>query len=402
MNETPPTTAPRFFQPVTLLVGLVLGLVTLSWAGRAVTRHNWHRDFQRFHPLIAPESHYQPTIAEMRAIIRDRCRPDQILVVVGGNSVFQGVGQPVEQLWTRHLQDLLGERYAVVNLAFRGASPTDGGALAAESLRDEFPRQIYLANVPPFTGASPAGNLDYRFMLFDAQYKGWLLDFAPRLTTLEDYLAHPKVYPAARETSLAGRLDAWLRFRELWNWWSVTRFFTFPTSLTPERAHAFRARNEFPDMEPDFAAIPFNERFPGKSLPVEMQIVRNVSAQFYEPVPGGGWKPNEFERQQFRKIARAAFPAPLKRRTLIVLSPNAPYYVRQLTPAEQERDRRALADSLVEWQAQGYAAAVYGDGFTDSDFGDRTHLTASGGRKMAAQLAPAIRSLAGKLGYPAP
>ena len=155
MSEPAPVPVPRFFQPVTLLAGVVLGLIGLAWAGRAVTGRDWHRDFVRFHPLIAPESMYQPTIGEMRAIVRARCRPDQILVIVGGNSIFQGVGQPVENLWTRHLQELLGDRYAVVNLAFRGSSPTDAGALAAESLRDEYPRQIYLANVPPFVPSGP-------------------------------------------------------------------------------------------------------------------------------------------------------------------------------------------------------------------------------------------------------
>jgi len=402
MSEPLLQSAPRFFQPVTLLVGFVVGLAFLAWAGRAVTGHNWHRDFVRFHTMITQESNHQPTIAEMRAIIRAQCRPDQILVIVGGNSIFQGVGQPVEKLWTKHLQKLLGDRYAVVNLAFRGSSPTDGGAIVAESLRDEFPRQIYLANVPPFAAASAAGSLDYRFMLLDAHRKGWLLPHAPREATIQDYLAHPRIYPAAPELNLGAHLDAWLRFRDLWNWWSVTRFFTVPSRYTAEPGLAFRPRGSFPDAEPDFEAMPFAERFAPRFHATEMEISRNLSAPFYESDGRGGWQPVTPAQQNFTRYAREAFPAPLQSRTLIVLSANAPYYTGRLTPAEQARDARAFQDTLTIWRELGYAATAYGPGFTDEDFGDRTHLTATGGRKLAKLLAPEIRALAGRLGHPHP
>lgn len=402
MNGTPPVKPVRLFQPATVLAGVLFGLFILSWAGRTVTGTSWHRNFVRFHPMIAPESNYQPTVAEMRAIVRAQCRPDQILVIVGGNSIFQGVGQPVEKLWTLHLQERLGARYAVVNLAFRGSSPTDAGALVAESLRDEFPRQIYLANVPPFVAASPAGSLDYRFMLLDAYHKGWLLHHEPRRSTIADYLAHPEIYPAAPELNLGARLDAVLRFRDFWNWWSMTKFFTIPTRFTAEPGRAFRPRAAFEDHEPDFEQIPFRNRFSDQGLPVEMEITRNTTAPFYEPDGQGGWRPVAATRQNFINYAEQAFPPSLKARTLIVLSPNAPYYTRRLTAAEQARDALAFRDTLALWRELGYAATSYGEGFTDAHFGDRTHLSATGGRRLAELLAPEIRALAGRLGHPNP
>lgn len=398
-----PAPAPRFFQPVTLLAGIVLGLLALAWAGRAVTGRDWHRDFHRFHPLISAETQYLPTIAEMRAIVRARCRPDQILVIVGGNSILQGVGQSVGKLWSRRLQELLGDRYAVVNLAFRGSSPTDAGALVAESLRDEYPRLIYLANVQPFKGSSPGGSLDYFFMLLDAHHKGWLIDFPARTAVIDDLLSRPDLYPRAREQALEARLDAWLRFRELWNWWSATRCFTFPTPRTPGSAQAFRPRNAFPDLEPDFADTPFRERFADRFTEAEMQITRNTSAPFYRPGPAPGqWLPHAGEFLQFRKIAAAAFPAAVKARTLIILSRNSPYYTRKLTEAERARDELSFHDGILEWRKLGYGAMEYGPDFTDQDFGDRTHLTVEGGQKLAARVAPQIRALATQLGYPNP
>lgn len=402
MNEPSLATVPRIFRSITLLIGVLIGLFALAWAGRGAVTHDWHRDFVRFHPLIAPESNYQPTIAEMRAIVRAHCRKDQILVIVGGNSIFQGVGQPLEKLWTRRLQELLGDRYAVINFALRGSSPTDGGALVAESLREEYPKQVYLANVPPFTAASPAGGTDYRFMVFDALYKGWLLDYPPRQAAIDDYLARPDIYPEASELKLGARLDAWLRFRDFWNWWSTTQFFTFPGPLTSEWPRAFRARSKFPDREPDFEDIPLRQRFPGKGIPAEMAITRGTTAPFYETNSYGQWQAASIPFNGFAKSARDAFPEPLRARTLIVLSANAPFYTCRLSPAEQARDVLAVRDTLKIWRDHGYAAAAYGEGFVDEDFGDRTHLSASGGQKLAALLAPEIRSLAGRLGYSNP
>lgn len=385
-----------------LVAGLILGLALLAAAGAWVTTRDWHRNFHRFHPLISPEAMYQPTIGEMRGIVRAQCRADQILVIVGGNSIFQGVGQPVDRLWSRHLQALLGERYAVVNLAFRGSSPTDAGALVAESLRAEFPHQIYVANVPPFVAASPAGSLDYRFMLFDAYYKGWLIDHAPRNVAIADYLARTDVYPHARELALGARLDAWLRFRDLWNWWSFRYFFTFPTTQTAAADRAFRARNHFVDQEPDFEAMPLSDRFSPKFFDVEMTITRNTTAQFYQSDGSGGWVPYVPEHTQFRKIAAAAFPDKVKARTLIVLARNSPYYASRLSAAEQARDELAFRDGVRLWQELGYAAMAYGTDFEEADFGDRTHLTVRGGAKLAEQLAPEIRALAKRLAYPYP
>ncbi len=404
MSAPPPTTeaAPRFFQPATLVAGILLGILGLAWAGRAVTTRDWHRDFHRFYPLIGPESMYQPTIGEMRAIVRARCRPDQILVIVGGNSIMQGVGQPVERLWTRHLQELLGDRYCVVNLAFRGSSPTDGGALVAESLRDEFPRQIYIANVPAFSTASPAGHLDYRFMTLDALYKGWLIDFAPRQAVLADVLSHPKHYPGAREADLGARLDAWLRFRDFWNWWAVTRAFTFPTPMLPSFRLAYQARNKFSDHEPDYEATPFRDRLLLQNVELETQITRNTTSPYYEKDATGNWQTIGIAMTQFDNFAKDAFPAPLKTRTLIVVADNCPFYVNRLTADEKQRDTLAIRDTVARWKTHGYDAIDYGPGFVETDYGDRTHLTSTGGRKLAARLAPEIDQLAGRLGYGSP
>src|SRR5258708_2232796 len=89
------------WRPRWIFAGVALGLVVMAWLGRRATESDYHPRFTRFFPAISPEASYYPTIGEMSAIVRARCRRDQVLVIVGGNSVLHGVWQPAEVMWTR-------------------------------------------------------------------------------------------------------------------------------------------------------------------------------------------------------------------------------------------------------------------------------------------------------------
>jgi hypothetical protein len=408
MSATPPTTPPTapdaatpspFFKPWTLLLGFALGLVLLALAGRAVGKKDLHPDAVRFHPMIAPESQYEPTMAEMRAFVRARCRPDQILVIVGGNSILLGVGQPADHIWTKRLQELLGDRFAVVNLAFRGASPTDGGAFVAESLRDEFPRQIYLANVSPLVGADAIGIESYCFIFLDAFYKGLLLPWAPRNEDLRAYLGDTFSRPARFENNLGARTDAWLHFRDFWNAWSSTIFFTFGTPYQPNPKLAFQPRNRFRDEETDFDTQPFEQRFTPTVVAADTVIARAVSSTGYIRAADGTWQLNQANYNDFFRLATRMFPDSLKNRTLILVGRNSPFYTRLFEPELLAVGELGIRDTINAWEKIGYAAMDFGRDFTVEDYGDRTHLTTSGGIKLAANTAPHVLALAEKLGY---
>jgi hypothetical protein len=82
-----------------------------------------------------------------------------------------------------------------------------------------------------------------------------------------------------------------------------------------------------------------------------------------------------------------------------MLSRNNPFYVGLLSADERLRDSAAFRDAVAEWRKAGYEACDYGSGYDPADFGDRTHLSAAGGRKLAGQVAGLILEIAGKRGY---
>ena len=389
-QEKPPF---GLIRPVSLLLGFGLGLVLLVGLGRTTEQRDFHPKFTRFHPNMAPETLYYPTVAEMSAIVRRRCRPDQILVIVGGNSILYGVGQPADRMWSKRLQDLLGEPYVVVNFAFRGAGPTDGGAVLAEVLRDEYPRMIYITNTAPRLAADPLGVRDYRFLLVDAYYQGLLLPWPVRDRGMQ---SDEILSPAAR---LGARLNARLHFNEFWNAWSTQYFSTIPSTLLPDFKTMTRARKNAPDAENDYETVPFNTRFDQKFFAADFLISQNYSERFYSRTPEGTWLAKPSEDEEFKSFAGSAFPTPLRGRTLVLLSRNSPYYTLRLTPAERERDELAIRDSITLWESFGYAVLDTGSNFTPEDYGDRTHLTSSGGLKLAQTTAPKVRAMAAQLGY---
>ncbi len=131
---------------------------------------------------------------------------------------------------------------------FGGSLPVDGGAVVAEALRREFPRQIYVANQIPFQSGTPVGSDTYRFMLLDAYYKGLLLPWPPRdkilaeMVWARDYRDYPVM-----EKALGAKLDGLLYFHDFWNWWSYTKGFTFATTLMPHDPQAHLPRSSFKD-----------------------------------------------------------------------------------------------------------------------------------------------------------
>jgi hypothetical protein len=100
--------------------------------------------------------------------------------------------------------------------------------------------------------------------------------------------------------------------------------------------------------------------------------------------------------QLSRDSVAAQIPTGLRERSLVLLMGRSSYYTSHLTGA-QRRCREAFLRRLAEYlQSAGYNSLVVGEKWTDRDFVDYVHPSATGGRKLARQIAPLVRELAGR------
>jgi hypothetical protein len=391
---------PAWMRPWWFLAGLLAGLGALSYEGWQRGHTDFHPGFSRIYPAISPETNYLPTLDELLSIVRHRCRRDQVLVVVGGNSILAGVWQPEPDLWTKRLQEKLGDRYCVVNLAFRGGSPTDGGAVVAEVLRREFPRQIYVANEAPFNGVEAFAHEPYRYLFWQAYFRGWLLDSPGREKQISRFKWNAGQHKAYNEAAASVWLDEALNFRDLWNWVTFEKVCTVPSYLGDYVPAMLAPRRTFKDEEPDaFNPIFLARKYAPSSLDAEMAIVRGFTERFYHRGPSGEWVFSKPDFEARDGLNGEAFPKELKARTLILLSRNSPYYRRLLSAEEQSRDDEGYRQAVQLWARNGYPVMEYGRDFGDNDYGDRTHLSKTGGARLADAVAPRIEAMARDLHY---
>jgi len=399
----------------TVLLGALVGFGGMCLLGRQAARENHLSPFVRFTQWTSPETKYYPTIGEMTSLVRATVRPDQVLVVVGGNSVLRGVGQPVQRIWTKALQQNLGPGYGVVNFAFNGSTVTDAGAVVAEALRREYPRQIYIANASPAAPPAPAGSGVYWFVFWEAYYKGLLIDDPVRAAAIAehnhyDVIGNPPGGAGLRELKAREWLDRLFYFQDFWNKITYRHVNTVWGYYMPGTTDFLRARKDYPDPEPDTLTYPMDVRYNPGNLAVEMAIVRGCSQYCYLSTDASGhfqmrkdasgrWPLYAPVWDDFAAGIKVAMPQELKKRTLILLSRSSPFYVRRLTADERERDDLAYIHSVAMWKAGGYDAMDYGKDFGVEDYGDRTHVTWQGGAKLAILVADKIREMSKNLGY---
>jgi len=358
-----------------------------------------HHHFVRFTRYTSNETKYYVTVNEMMAVVRTKMKPGQILVVVGGNSILRGVAQAPEQVWTQRLQENLGPGYCVVNFAFNASLITDGASVAAEALRDEFPRQIYIANAAPAQPPTPGGSNTYRWMYWDAYYKGLLIDDAPRAQAVAENIVKPYFSDGIAELRRSAWLDGWCYFNDFWNRVAYRDFNTIWGTLTPGLTDFLRPRKRFADPDTDGALTPFEIRYPAATLEGELTNVRGCSIYAFNKDAAGGWQPYAPVWDQFSAGIKDIFPPSLKKRTLILLSDNSPYYLRRLTEEERYRDKITYEMAVQKWKEGGYDSIEYGRDYTAEDFYDRTHLTHLGAEKLAKLVAGKVSAMSAELGY---
>jgi len=390
----------RFIQPWALFVGVALGFVGLVLAGRWADKRDIYAGVPRFHPLISTDGSVYPTLGHLQQHVRANASRRKILVLVGGNSILLGVGQPVESLWTKDLQKQLGKEFRVVNLAFRGAEPVEMGAIVAETLREEYPRMIYIANGRVDSFTTPVGNPNfYGYLYWQARAAGQLLDDAHRESVALDSLNHPdeKTRQQFSEIFMRGFVDARLHTSSFWNWVGQEALFTVWNVLVNPPQDFWKPRKLFKDFEPDPLSDP--GRWQRTDLEREAAIVRGESERTFKDTPEGGFIPDPLEWTFRENTARSCFPPEVLPRTLYVLSHNAPAIVKRLSERDQER-YRAQYSMGRERLARVFSVIVFGENLESDDyFSDRTHFTRLAAPLMAKEVAAKVREMSISLGY---
>lgn len=374
-------------QPWPLLLGVCAGFLACCAAGRWAARQQPFQSFVRFHGGIAPDAHFYPTFSQTLNLARAHVQPGKTLVLVGGNSILQGVGQRAEFIWTKALARELGDRYTVLNLAMRGGFPHEFASLVAERLVADGVPLIFLTIGTINTGWNcDWDGLTYRWFFWDAWGKGLLPDDERRNRWLAEGFdtryAHDE---AMQERRRRGLIDAVLYADDLWNYLAyrfVGTLWTPRKNLPLWAPHRRTVDGDRGDL------VPLQRRFPESTREFEMRVLRAVfgtqAAAALERGEGGDLVRAEYE---------AFLPTILRERTLYVFRLEATQYRQRLTSDEQaryERTYEGFAHALTEG---GLHAVLVGKDWTDEDYFDRSHLSEAGGRRLARELAPVIREL---------
>jgi lysophospholipase L1-like esterase len=378
--------------PVAVFVGAIVGFVTCCLIGRGMTHKNMFRRFKRLNPYLEQETSFYPTASQLIALVRAQYPPssDKMLVIIGGNSVFNGSGQKRDDIWSEVLQRELGDSYKVVNLSAPGAGVVDNGGVIFEALAREYPRALLVANTEPGY-YKPANRSAYAYLFWDAYYKGLL---PPEAKVVADN-AQGKPTSYEREFRLGRWLNSRLYFNDLWSGVAYRYVSTIWTSAL--RSRSFEARKKLPDWYNKRPPVEANEAAFEKLLPPRLQSFRErlpfVAERFQRDADGTFVQTPESLHKEQEEIA-TLLPANLHPRSLIVFTPYNPWFLAHLTEDEQQRAAISYRNGVDLLTKEGFhALSAWDQGFVLSDFGDTVHLSPDGGRRIADLVAKAIRGM---------
>lgn len=371
-------------RPIPYFVGLGAGLIALSCLGAGIAPPDLVRNFSRFHQHITPEFNYFPTARQVIAIVNAPVQPaPKVYVIVGGSSVFNGVGQEASQVWTRDLQDRLGPEYRVINLAQRAGTPGDFGNIAAEWLVLHSQPVIYLADGTLGDYAHPLSSSFFRHIIFDAWHRGYLLPWPRR----DDLLSRaPWGGPAElRGPALGELLDRFLNFNDLWEYVAFEYFGLVWSPLMNDRS--FEPRRLLPD--PEWPPEKYAERGYPADFAKGMAVIKPRVRPLDSPVWG-----------YLADLNDLMIPPRLRAVTLAVIHIDSPRFWKRLDPPDRDLVVLGLEKMGTMLRSLGFfKTLIVAVNYQEDDYIDWIHFSVSGGKKLAADVAPSVRTMASELGY---
>jgi hypothetical protein len=354
-------------------VGFLLAIASCSLLGWQVSERNIFRGFDRFHTRLSPESFFQPTAREVHALAKDLLDRSRTNVIVGGDSVFYGVGQPQGQTLADNLRRELGSEYRVINLAMRGGDISGIAEITAEMLTREQYHVVYVSNIGVAAVPQAIGSVPYQYFYWDAKARNLLIDWPAR-----DSKFNRSWYD---ESVLSASLDKLFYFVELWNAIGYNYVFTVYSRLIP--GTFWQPRKNLPDNEID---PPDALRY--LNVELELGLIAR-SAQL----------PTELLWQNVKTAIDVAVPYSIRRSTVLAICENSPWLLDQ-SNAEVRANRKSMREAmLTRINEAGATGLISCDGFEKSDYIDRVHLSIYGALKIAPRLATKVREVSQKNGW---
>ncbi len=366
--------------PILFALGFLGSFAFCSYLGFTDSQRNPFPHFLRFYDALSQSSGYFASVNQLIALCKSQVSGSDVLVVIGGNSTFVGVGQQKDEVWSKRLAESLGAGYVVVNLAQRAGPATGSAEVVAEALVKQGYRVVYLANILPMDINEPDGGGLYGYMFWNAQARGLLFPWKAR----EDYfLREDDSLPRRHTMKIRAAFDRFTNSEDLWNSVCYDRFCTTWDPYTG--GEFWKPRKDFPDKE--WVPGPAPQRF-AADLEREVGRIRD-----FVKMPGGSMD-NDYIWGELGIRIEAGFVPQMRSRSLIVVSSYCSYYVHQLSAEEQARYGVVLQRTVDKLHNAGLRSIEAGSRYGDDDYGDMLHFTPSGGERLAHEVAPEVRRIA--------
>jgi hypothetical protein len=373
-----------------LFLGIALGFLACCGFGRLASRQPMFEHFLRFTFPIQPQNLFYPTASELVSYLQHQMIPGKKLALIGGASYLRGTGQNPGELWSLKLQQELGADYQVINFAIDGAGVTSFAAVPFQILEPRHPEMIYISNGSPVAGDSRDGGEIYRYVFWDAYYKGLLPAAVTDAPAVRAQRAEELRTADGLELHLGKWIDSWTYACDLWNYIGYKWLFTawsndeFMSPLKPRREYREKDNPALLQWQKN------NEHDPVIIARAEAGGL-GLAESGYTRQPNGHWKADPSAWSGRRENWRSFFPAEMRARTFVIfLRPN-PYYLTRLSAEDSTHYEHSYTMGRRFYEAEGYHVVQFDRGaFGRDDFLDSGHLLPSGGNKVAVATAARI------------
>jgi hypothetical protein len=379
----------QYISPKLFVAALLLGFAACCWAGAWCRAICLMPDFRRFNIYTGPYSNFYPTSGEMLALANCKSA-NKILVIVGGDSVFNCASLPAQELWTEKLERALGDEFAVLNFSIEGEEPFEGGYLAAESLFKQGRKVVFVTDSQPGISGEPFGYL-LAPLFFDFNCRGLLLDDKQREATKQACIRDQAKRHREEfiEMQRAGYLNRFVNAQDLWqavgykHCFTIWSYYTNPDFWRPRCTFADKAISR-PWPQDDV-------------IKLELDAIRERNQKM--TLAGERCVAVDHAWDSFDFRTTYIIPQAMRARSIVVLTKYNPDLLKHLTEQERKLDQALYREGRLHWQNAGIKSLVIGENYSADDYIDANHYSIAGGRRLASELAEPIKQVAKQLGY---